>query len=150
VIVIFLFDLVVEAAEFYVFKYLNTAGIVSEGGYLIAVWSLVVLGLGVVVIVTGQLAAALQAAKQRAYMTGVGTSKAVDAVGSFLWLTALAASTPAYIAAVGALAPLALLIVAYIAERVAGIDIRENTSRKHMAWKLVAVLLICVGGWLAR
>ena len=100
------------------------------------------------IVLRGKARLVLAAARSRGYLKKVILSKGLDAIYAGLWFHAVGIAAVSQVSAVGALFPLILFGVVYLAQEIFGFKAEEKFSDGRLAFKFFAILLLCFGGWL--
>lgn len=147
---IFLFNCLLYGAEFYSFQYLHVHEDLNEVSYIFSIWSLVALGLLIMIVARGKISQLLHSyVINRPYLLKVSLSKSIDAMTSIFWFKAATLASVSQINAFGSFSPVILFIVVYVAQEIFGFHAEEGFQKSALRRKVPALLLLCLGGWLA-
>lgn len=130
--------------QYYLFKYLHSTYDVNAVSFLASGHLIIVAVLLLAVVLRGKYTHLFNADSAR-YIPAVAVSKFFDTGGALLWLTALTYAAVSQVTAFGALAPLVLLVVAFVAQKETRFNIRERVDGANFRWKAAAVVLVCAG-----
>lgn len=141
---VFLYWLIYDGTQFYLFKYLYEKGEVNEVSFVASVWLIAVSVVFLYLAFTGK-AHLLFAHAARRYVPVVAVSKIFDAASTLLWLHALSFVAVSQVAALNALSPLMLFLVALFVQKETRMNIRERVDKANISWKVVATTMLCLG-----
>ncbi|MBV9159461.1 MAG: hypothetical protein JO019_02595 [Candidatus Kaiserbacteria bacterium] len=141
---IFIYWMAYDGFEYYLFKYLNATLKINSVSFFASVW-LVVVALLLLAVVLGGRFRKLFSSDSARYIPLVAVSKIFDTGAALLWLTALSFVAVSQVAAIGALEPLIVFLLAIIVQKATRFNIRERIDRANFLWKAFAVVLFCAG-----
>ncbi len=147
---IFVYDFVISGIDYYSFKYYFDVYHLNEVSYFFNIWLLMILLFLAVIAIRGSWKVVAHAALDHDYIGKVTVSKFFDAASAYTWLHAIALSSVSQMNALNAFFPVALIIVVYIMQNMFGFKAEEEFSKGRFAMKILAVLFLCIGGFLAR
>lgn len=144
------FNFIFGGFEYYTFKYYFADHRINEISFLFSFELICVFLLGLTVVFSGKISAVWRALTRSSYFRMVGISKSLDVGASYLWLHALALATVSQVNATNSLYPLMLILVVYLAQNLFKFKAEEKFSGGHLTYKLIAVILLCAGGYFIR
>ena len=147
---IFAYDFLMNGVAYYSFKYYSTTYQLNEVSYFFNIWMVMVAMLAVVVIFHSNRKTVWHTALSHGYLAKVTLSKGLDAVCAYLGFHAIALATVSQVNGMSALFPLILVIVVYASQKIFKFKAGEKFSHGHIILKFVAVVLLCIGGFMAR
>jgi len=147
---IFLYNLILGIIEFYSFKYYFQLGSLNEISFYTNAWLVMTLGFAIIISFQGKWKIIASAAKKNNYLQKTILSKGIDAVGSWFWLHAVSMVAVSRVDAIGSFFPLILLGVVYLMQNIFSFKADEELSKNNFLYKLVAIILLCIGGFLAK
>lgn len=147
---IFVYDFLISGVDYYAFKYYFDVYHLNEVSYFFNVWFLMFVFFIALIAIRGSWRITWHAALDHDYIGKVAVSKFFDAASSYAWFHAIALSSVSQMNALNAFFPLALIAVVYTMQNLLGFKAEEEFSKGRLAPKLVAVIMLCVGGFFAR
>lgn len=141
---IYIFTIGLEA---YLFKYLNLMHGVNAVSYYASSTGYAVLFLFGTLLFYGKTHLLFSRAS-RAYIPYAALGKSFDSFNSILYMMALSMTSLSQASAFNALMPLAVIVVALIAQGIFRIRLREHLDHTRTGWKLSAAVVLVVGGLL--
>jgi drug/metabolite transporter (DMT)-like permease len=138
------------AVEYYSFKYYFPAYHLNEVSYFFNTYLVMIVIFIVMIVLQNRWKAVRAAAHDHHYLAKVTLSKFFDAAQSCLWLYAIALATVSQVEAVGSFYPLLLVAVVFIIQNVFGYKAEEEFKGGRLYLKIVAVVVLCVGGLLLK
>lgn len=146
-----LFNFIMGAAENYGFKYYFTHYRVNEVTYGFSVWFVTLIALFLAILFFGKIKTLFLTVMSRPKFIGALTiSKTFDSAQWWLYLHALSLASASQVSATSEFFPLILLLVVFAAQSLFKFKAEERFSRGHLSFKLAAVVLLFVGGFLIR
>ncbi len=142
-----LFQSIFSGIEAYVFKSLHVTQGITGVTFFLDIWMAGGLVLLLIIIMRGKFRLLLTT-PAGVYVPPIMLSKVFDALGTALWTQALVLAAVSQVAAMESLEPIVLFGVAFVAQIFFGYRVRERFSRTHLHFKLVAVCLLVLGGFL--
>jgi drug/metabolite transporter (DMT)-like permease len=147
---IFGYEFLSGAAEYYSFKYYFPAYHLNEISYFFNTYLVVVVLFIFMIALQNRWRVIWKAANDHHYLAKITLSKFFDAGQSCLWLYAIALSTVSQVNAIGSVYPLILIAVIFIIQNVFGYKAEEQFTKGRLYLKIIAVVLLCIGGYLIR
>jgi uncharacterized membrane protein len=147
---IFIYDFLVNGAEYYSFKYYFLGTHLNEVSYWFDTTLVMIAVLLLIALVQGGWKKLWHAASDHHYFAKCMLSKFFDAGQSCLWLYAITLATVSQVSAIGSIYPLVLIAIVFVVQNVFGYKAKEEFSRGRLSLKFAAVILLCIGGFLIR
>lgn len=148
---IFLFDALLIGFESYLFKDYFTNLHLSEMDFLVNVWGAMFLFLTILVFLRYLYTRKMPSIKMhRKYIWGSLASKTLDYGGSFFFLKALTVASTSQVTSMKVFYPAALLLVVLGTQKKLQVDLEEYLDRKSLIPKVLGIIIICCGAYLAR
>lgn len=144
------FNFIFGGVEYYSFKYYAGAHQLNEISFIFSFELVCIALLAAIVIGLGKYRAVWRGFTKTNYFGLVGISKSLDLACMYLWLHAITLASVSQVNATSSFYPLMLIAVVYLMQKLFKLKAEEKFSRGHLAFKLVAVVLLCAGGFLIR
>lgn len=141
------FFLFQTAVENYAFKYFNVHDGINGVSFFASSWLMVAVGALIIVAARGKAHLLFRRTSVR-YIPMVAIGKSFDVANTLLWMYALTFAAVSQVGAIGALEPFVVFLVAILTQKEARIRIRERVDRGNLHWKVGAVALLVLGGFL--
>jgi len=146
---IFLYETISYAAEFYVFKHYATAINLNEISYLLSTNTVMIIGLLALTLWQGTWKSMVATAMHKHYIAKVTLSKSFDVAYTLFLYHALRLATVSQVNAMEAFYPLILLVILYVVEEDFRFKARERFDRLSLVQKTLATFVLVIGIWLA-
>lgn len=147
---IFLYDFFINVVEYYGFKYYFEQQALNELSFFFNIWFIMMVLFAVVTVARGKYGVVWRTATEKFFLGKVALSKWFDAASSYSYFHAITLATVSQVSATEAFSPLVIVGVAFLMQRILRFKVGERFSHGHLAFKLGAVILLGVGGYLAR
>lgn len=147
---IFVYNFLISGVQYYSFKYFFETQGLNEVSYYFNIWLVMLVMFLVIALVQNRWSALWRAAREHLYFDKMLLSKGCDAFAAYLWLHALTLASVSQVNAIGSIYPLILIGSLYLLQNVFKFKAEENFSKGALSLKLVAVALLCIGGFLAK
>jgi drug/metabolite transporter (DMT)-like permease len=145
---IFIFDALLYGSEMYIFQNSSTHLNISETSFLVSVWSMAVLFLTCVIIFS-HLCLKVEKPNIPTLLTYTYLSipaKVADFGNSFFFLRALSLASASQVASMSSFYPFVLIFIVFIIQQKLKINLNEILDTKNLLRKIIAIILICIGG----
>lgn len=148
---IFLFDALLIGSESYLFKDYFTNLHLSEMDFLVNVWGVMFLFLTILVLLRYLYTRKIPSIKMhKKYILGSLSSKILDYGGSFFFLKALTVASTSQVTSMKVFYPVALLFIVLGTQKKLRVNLEEYLDRKSLIPKVLGIIIICCGAYLAR
>lgn len=147
---IFAYSFVVSGVQYYGFKYYFETHAMNEVSYYFNIWLVMTALFLLVIAARNQWETLWRAFRENRYGPKMIVSKGFDAASSYLWLHALTLASVSQVQSTSALYPLILLGIVYVMQNIFRLNAEEEFSKERLVFKLAAVVLLCIGGFLAQ
>jgi len=145
---IFAYETIAYAAEFYIFKHYVTAKNLNEVSYIFSTYVFVVIGLFILALYKHNWKDFARTAKHNHYMAKITLSKAFDFFYSLLWYHAIKLAAVSQVNALESFYPLILLVLLYFTQEKFKFDAGEKLDRTSLFQKSLATAILVAGAWL--
>jgi drug/metabolite transporter (DMT)-like permease len=145
---IFIFDAILYGSEMYIFQNSYTNLKISETSFLVSVWSMAVFFL-TCVIIFGNIFFKKQKLNTSTLLKYTYISipaKVADFGNSFFFLKALSLASASQVSSMSAFYPFVLIFIVFIIQQKLKINLNEILDTKNLLRKIIAIILICIGG----
>jgi len=146
---IFIYETISYAAEYYVFKHYVGGGQLNEISYIFSTNVVMIIGLTIITVWKGTWKNLVSVATHNRYLTKVMLSKACDFIYAVLLYRALKLATVSQVSATEAFYPLILLVLLYIVQKDFKFKAGEKLDRRSLVQKTLGTAVLVVGIWLA-
>jgi len=151
VFIMLAYNFFINAAQNYGFKYYYETRGLNEVSFYFNVWTIALIVLLGVMLASNKLGSLWHTVNgNQRFVKTIAVSKLFDAGNSWLWLHALALVTVSQVNATDAIYPLIMIGVVYIVQNVFKLKVEEKLSQGYLGFKLAAVGLLCLGGFLVK
>lgn len=144
---LFVYSLLQDVFEYYLFKDLNTENGINGVTFYANAWLVVTVLLFLIILVQGKVRLLTRTAALR-YIPISTLSKSFDVAGALLWTYALSRAAVSQVTAFAALQPIVVFVVAILFQKEMRVRIAERLDRRNMLWKALAVVMLVGGSWM--
>lgn len=146
---IFGYETISYAAEFYVFKHYAVSQHLNEISYIFSTYVFVVIGLALLMFWENDRRSIVATATHNRYIAKVTFSKGMDFFYSLLWYHALTLATVSQVNALEAFYPLVLLVMLYVVQRKFKFEAGEDLDGTNLMQKIAGTAALVAGAWLS-
>jgi len=129
----------------FAYKFFETS--VNEVSFYSSIWLIIVLFYLLILLFSGKCKDLLQVRTQERFLGLTFLSKGFDALSSVFYLKALYLTSLTAVSAFMSFSPVILLLILFCISLLTKIDIQEDLSRKSVAYKLAATIVLTIGGF---
>ena len=144
----FTFDFLVSMYAYVLFKLYNNSIGLNEVSFFFSAWIYVTVAFLFFIIVTGKVKIMPSTAMKHGFIYKTSVSKFSDALGGIFIFKAISLSTITKVHAITSFAPLILFLLALIMYKQFKWDLKETFDKKNLIMKLIAVVILSIGGYL--